>query len=155
MPEARRGKKKLPDSALPRTDLTGRRFGRLTVRAFAGRRPRQHEPHVRDPMWTCDCECGAVHVVRANSLITGLTRSCGCLMRDMLRGRGRGRKEHDRIFRDVATARSFVESMDQGSLKRLTQALAEYQREGATDAKKPAPAEAEAGLVGLGPVSQP
>lgn len=55
-------------------DLTGRRFGRLTVlrrSSFTDGSP--------DVFWDCRCDCGAEIVTRANSLRRGATRSCGCL----------------------------------------------------------------------------
>ena len=61
-------------------DLTGRRFGRLTALAPA-RDARGHTA------WRCRCECGNEVVVRAGSLRTGNTRSCGCLQGNQLRKR--------------------------------------------------------------------
>lgn len=55
------------------TDLTGERFGRLTVISFAGRRGRYGY------FWRCLCDCGkSVDVIR-QSLTKAVTRSCGCL----------------------------------------------------------------------------
>lgn len=65
----------------PRThDLTGRRFGRLVVVAYAGSwgMPGQM-PRVR---WRCLCDCGNHTVIRALDLVKKHTRSCGCLARD-------------------------------------------------------------------------
>ena len=53
-------------------DLTGVRFGRLVVVERATRRV----PGAA--LWTCRCDCGARHMVRAYSLQNGDTRSCGC-----------------------------------------------------------------------------
>lgn len=60
-----------------RIDLTGQRFGRLVVEAFAGRKRRGAW------LWVCRCDCKprkVVEVVTA-SLTTGHTKSCGCLSR--------------------------------------------------------------------------
>jgi hypothetical protein len=56
----------------PKEDLMGRRFGRLTV---AG------DPRHVDGLWRwdCLCDCGARRSVIVNGLVSGLTRSCGCL----------------------------------------------------------------------------
>lgn len=56
-------------------DLSGQRFGRLTV---LGRALEASS----DPKWTAHCECGAVITARANKLRSGHTKSCGCLRAD-------------------------------------------------------------------------
>jgi hypothetical protein len=56
-------------------DLTGARFGRLEVVAFAGSIKRRRA-------WTCRCDCGAEVIVLTEHLRSGKTRSCGCLQRD-------------------------------------------------------------------------
>lgn len=57
-------------------DLTGRQFGRLTALQECGRR--KHH----GPMWLCRCTCGTEKIVPGVRLRTGVTRSCGCLLRD-------------------------------------------------------------------------
>lgn len=57
-------------------DLTGRIFGRLTVTAKAFTRSKQWH-------WTCRCECGAEMVINGKSLKRGLTKSCGCLQKEI------------------------------------------------------------------------
>lgn len=61
-------------------DLTGQRYGRLSVRGRAPNRGRR----VR---WYCDCTCGAQTTVVADQLRSSRTRSCGCLQREELRER--------------------------------------------------------------------
>lgn len=67
-------------------DLTGQRFGRYTVLERA-------EDYVnpwsgcRATQWRCLCDCGTIKVVVGESLKQGVTRSCGCLKRDMARER--------------------------------------------------------------------
>lgn len=53
-------------------DLTGRRFGRLTVTDAAERTGRRIT-------WLCICACGNEKVVRGDHLKSGHTASCGCL----------------------------------------------------------------------------
>lgn len=56
-------------------DLTGERFGRLTVKEYAGiRYGRTH--------WLCKCECGNEIITSSNSLRTGKTKSCGCIRKE-------------------------------------------------------------------------
>lgn len=58
----------------PKADnLTGMRFGRLTVRKRVG------TTADRKPIWRCNCDCGKKTDVRACDLKSGNTRSCGCL----------------------------------------------------------------------------
>lgn len=54
-------------------DLTGRRFGRLTVVGLAAKHNNRHT------VWRCECACGQKRDVAAASLIGGYTKSCGCL----------------------------------------------------------------------------
>ena len=51
-------------------DLTGQRFGRLTVVELA-------ESNKKRRYWICQCDCGNSLIVRADSLTTGNTKSCG------------------------------------------------------------------------------
>ncbi len=60
-------------------DLTGQRFGRLTVisisrKVQSGKRERYY--------WKCRCECGNYHETRSDSLTSGNVQSCGCLHRE-------------------------------------------------------------------------
>lgn len=57
-------------------DLTGRKFGRLTIIKPAG----MIKGHF---MWHCMCDCGKETIVRADLLQKGSTRSCGCLSREI------------------------------------------------------------------------
>jgi hypothetical protein len=55
-------------------DLTGKRFGRWTVRAYAG-----------DGKWSCLCDCGARVIVAGGHLREGSSQSCGCLRIELRR----------------------------------------------------------------------
>jgi hypothetical protein len=65
----------------PLIDITGRRFGRLTV-LRRGANGRNWEAR-----WICRCDCGAVREIRAKALHSGVTLSCGCLGKER-RARG-------------------------------------------------------------------
>lgn len=60
------------------SDLTGRRFGRLVVTRFDGRRK-------RDAYWECVCDCGTVRSVHGGNLRAGNTTSCGCFLAEVIR----------------------------------------------------------------------
>lgn len=53
-------------------DLTGQRFGRLTVIEYAG------QSKQKTAMWKCQCDCGNTVTVRSICLRKGDTQSCGC-----------------------------------------------------------------------------
>ena len=53
-------------------DLVGKIFGLLTVISYYPKSGQRCH-------WKCKCECGNFAVIYANSLISGATKSCGCL----------------------------------------------------------------------------
>lgn len=55
-------------------DLTGRRFGRLTVLEPADGKDRKY--------WKCRCDCGKIIVCFKEYLCAGNTQSCGCLQEE-------------------------------------------------------------------------
>lgn len=59
-------------------DLTGKRFGRLTV---IERADNSGKGRVR---WKCRCDCGNNSVVRSSDLLSGATKSCGCLTKERI-----------------------------------------------------------------------
>lgn len=64
---------------LPRrvkTDLTGKRFERWVVLSMCD----DGNPMIK---WTCRCDCGTILDVTGNNLKRGLSRSCGCLKREL------------------------------------------------------------------------
>ena len=73
-------------------DMTGQRYGRLvcvrrSVSDGAGR-----------ARWLCRCDCGGERIVYRQLLISGDTKSCGCLRAELarangLRSRGKRREE--------------------------------------------------------------
>lgn len=64
-----------------RTDLTGRRVGRLTVLHQTERKLKPNG-RVERIKWVCRCECGNDIEVRATHLSSGAITSCGCLRRE-------------------------------------------------------------------------
>lgn len=57
-------------------DLTGQKFGRLTV---LGRAPKPEGATSTSAFWYCQCECGVNKVISGNVLRQGKAKSCGCL----------------------------------------------------------------------------
>lgn len=60
-------------------DLTGQKFGRLTVIKQAKNNKYNHT------CWLCKCDCGKEVVAESNSLKNGRTKSCGCLRSEKLK----------------------------------------------------------------------
>lgn len=72
-------------------DLTGQRYGRLTV-------VEQAKTHVTPGgrnvyMWRCFCDCGKESIVSTSALRSGDTKSCGCLQRE---------RAHEASFIDIS-----------------------------------------------------
>ncbi len=63
-------------------NLTGQRFGRLVV--IYRQPPRK---------WLCHCDCGEEKFIRGHNLLSGATKSCGCLQKDIRVANGRKPKK--------------------------------------------------------------
>lgn len=61
-------------------DLTGQKFGRLTVIERA-------ENNGNVVCWVCKCDCGNVRIVQGCSLRNGRTTSCGCFQRERVQNK--------------------------------------------------------------------
>lgn len=57
-------------------DLTGRKFGKLTVIKRTGSKR-------NSALWLCQCDCGNTKEIISPNLIHGASRSCGCLQREV------------------------------------------------------------------------
>ncbi len=78
-------------------DLTGLKFGRLTV---------LHETRVNGKKrWVCACDCGGATTTASEKLVSGRTKSCGCLQRERTSQASRKDYTGVRFGRLVATAR--------------------------------------------------
>lgn len=76
-------------------DLSGRRFGRLVVVEYAGRRERDGLT-----MWECKCDCGSQKPFVAKLLLKGAASSCGCLCRSLSASRLRTHgMRNSRVYR--------------------------------------------------------
>ncbi len=74
--------RKVARGTAPFRSLTHQRFGRLVVIGFAGRK---HEAHAHRALWRCRCDCGREKVIRADALLSGSTKSCGCYLSELRR----------------------------------------------------------------------
>lgn len=75
----------VPERPFSGKDLSGLKFGRLTVLTFdhfvrydAVRGGGKWIVSQRSPSWKCRCECGVVTTVQGHALTSGKTISCGC-----------------------------------------------------------------------------
>lgn len=64
-----------------KTDLTGKKFGKLTVIE------RAEKSKSGVTRWKCKCDCGNEAIVSVYQLLNGNTKSCGCLNREMTKAR--------------------------------------------------------------------
>lgn len=69
-------------------DLTGNKYGRLTVIAFVSVRL----PHMT--MWLCECECGIRKILSRRTLRGGNSKSCGCYRDEKTAAVGRAQRRH-------------------------------------------------------------
>jgi hypothetical protein len=72
-------------------DLTGQKFGRLTV--IETFRPDKYTKCV------CKCECGNIKTINATDLVRGRTKSCGCLQKEIvIKNQTTHQLTHSRIY---------------------------------------------------------
>lgn len=76
-------------------DLTGQKFGRLTVQSLS------QEPRKSDTKWICICDCGEIVPVGAQNLKRDVAKSCGCLKREASTTHGLSRTQEHRIWRGI------------------------------------------------------
>lgn len=58
-------------------DLTGEKFGKLTVVELNGL------DKYRTALWKCRCDCGNVVNAVHSNLVKGVTKSCGCMQKEL------------------------------------------------------------------------
>lgn len=79
-------------------DLTGKTFGRLTVLKEDAIRSKQG--YVK---WICRCSCPDKSIVSVTSynLVSGKTKSCGCLQKELIINRNKSREKHPSADRET------------------------------------------------------
>lgn len=65
-------------------DRIGQKFGRLTIL--------EYHPNNRKSSYLCKCECGLIKEIKCDHVVQGLTKSCGCLSRELKSQRSLGNK---------------------------------------------------------------
>jgi hypothetical protein len=75
-------------------DITGRNFGYLSVIRYV-------KTHNNRAFWECQCICGRVTSVRSNNLVSGTTKSCGCLFKDRVTTHGKSKSPIYQVWRDM------------------------------------------------------
>lgn len=83
---------------MPRTkDLTGMRFGRLTVIKESENSIRKKNVH---RTWLCLCDCGKEKTIRSSALTGGKTVSCGCYgVEQRAKGCTKHNHSNDRLYK--------------------------------------------------------
>ena len=72
----------MPRTGRPANDLSGQKFGRLTV---TSRAENANDGHAQ---WNCICDCGNKTIVIGSMLKSGATKSCGCLVKETVTKHG-------------------------------------------------------------------
>lgn len=97
-----------------RLELTGQKFGRLTVIKFS------HINKSKNTCWLCKCRCGKETIVRGYSLKYGDTKSCGCLKKEFY--------EKHRLPKGIAARNDVIYAhKNRAKQKNLEQALTDEQ----------------------------
>jgi hypothetical protein len=91
-----------------RNDLTGMRYGKLTVVRYVESRSMGQAKKIKIPYWLCKCDCGGESIISSTSLQANLRCSCGCMSSKHLKGlcsknfKGHG-LIHGSIFSNIKT----------------------------------------------------
>jgi hypothetical protein len=99
---------------MPRADITGQRFGRLTAIRYL------YTTKWGCAVWLCKCDCGNTCEVEVGTLRAGRTKSCGCLIRERAQEQGRalGKSNANKPWSDLRRAASSNEETPDFQLKK-------------------------------------
>ncbi len=103
----------------------GNQYGRLIVFEKAGK---YKDRHIQ---WKCLCSCGNTTIVVGNSLRSGNTKSCGCLLQEMYEKRKLPKGEaamHNlfNVYKARAKQRNLIWDLTEEQFKELTSSLCHY-----------------------------
>ena len=76
----------------------GKRYGRLVVKSLF-----QSGSKKRPSKWLCICDCGNEKIANSQALISGDTKSCGCLRKETAKATGRANAIHGNCRRGRRT----------------------------------------------------
>lgn len=84
-------------------DLTGQKFGRLTVirKADYYISPKGQ----KQTQWLCECDCGKKLIVRTTNLKSGNSKSCGCLNIEQIKKSENKNKKYPQLIYNKKTKR--------------------------------------------------
>jgi len=102
-------------------DLVGNKYGRLLVERFMG-------TGTGGALWECSCDCGNTSVVRRGDLLSGKTRSCGCLALETRRIE-HGLSAFNKVlnsYKQHARRRGYSWGLSKEEFKSLTQQPCKY-----------------------------
>lgn len=97
------------------TSLDGQRFGRLTVIKRGENYPDGTTSQI------CLCDCGKQIRVRSRALLTGNTKSCGCLLSDSTRERASNQRWNNEYIKDKLPFKSKISSIRSEMVQRCRQ----------------------------------
>ena len=90
-------------------NLTGKKYGRWTVVKETESIPRKDHAGVKKA-WLCQCECGNQKIVIQDLLLSGHSKSCGCLIKDTMKSlRSKPdsiRKKYSRLYKIYLSMRA-------------------------------------------------
>ena len=96
-------------------DLTGQKFGRLLV---VEKGPEYMSGNRKRFKWKCICDCGNEYFVRGDALISGATKSCGCLNQEKRSKRGK-----DKVINLIGQIFDLLTVVDRAGSDRRGEAL--------------------------------
>lgn len=92
-------------------NLQGKKFGRLTVLSL---KETQNKRRVK---WICKCECGNIIEVFSTNLISGTTKSCGCLQKEIAKKTASEAAIYNNLVGQVFNDLTVVEKVTDGMWK--------------------------------------
>lgn len=108
-------------------DVSGLKFGRLTAIERTG------DKTIHGYLWRCSCDCGGDAVVVLSRLITGHTRSCGCLVKEQAKMAKRVTHGHTRMSNRASASEYHIWStMKQRCLNPASASYSRYGGRGIT-----------------------
>lgn len=103
-------------------DMTGVKVGRLTVISLAD----SPNPNAKGAYWLCDCECGNQAIAKGAHLRNGVTKSCGCLQKELASLPEGRSKEYINMYLEGLTPREIADIYGLKSINSVLRELRKY-----------------------------